>query len=116
MFCGTTELIQYNISFFYCPYAKFLWRMCHIALGLIMEGRTIYFCWEQHIFAGLYGYVETMLFLRKLDQNPFCRFFSRELTSFGYGPSCSEVKSELKIVEGCRRMETVAIQVFVSFG
>jgi hypothetical protein len=61
-----------------------------------MEGRATYFCLEQQGFAGLYGYLEMMLFLRKLDQNPFCRFFSRELTGFGYGPSCSEVKSELK--------------------
>ncbi|WVZ70175.1 hypothetical protein U9M48_018861 [Paspalum notatum var. saurae] len=95
VFCPRPETIQH--LFFECSYAKFLWRTSHIALGII---RAIYFCWEQQGLVGLYGYFEIKLFLRKVDQNHFCRFSSRELTGFVHwpSPSCNKVKSELKLL------------------
>ncbi|WVZ52933.1 hypothetical protein U9M48_003932 [Paspalum notatum var. saurae] len=34
--------------------------------------------------------------LSRHDQNPFCRYFSGELTGSGYGPNCSEIKIKHK--------------------
>lgn len=85
--------------------------------GLTMEGTTIYLCWEHPVFAGFYGYLEMMLFLEKSSKTFFCRFYSRELVGFTYGPSCSESEEWTQIiVDGCQWMESMALQVFASFG
>jgi hypothetical protein len=41
--------------------------------------------WVQQGGVGLYGYQEMILFLSRLDRNPFCRSFLGELTGFGCG-------------------------------
>lgn len=86
--------------------------------GFKIQGKVVHFCWGHHVFAGLYGYLEMMLFLWK---NRPKKSFSQVLFKRAHW-LCLWAKLQRSgertqtIVDDYQRLETVALQVSVSFG
>lgn len=127
--CSSTYAIQH--LFLSALYAKFLWCVYHIALGIASPLGTsnLFGTWSHNgghnniLMLGASSFCWVLwlsrndVVFRKIIQNLFCRFYSRELVGFTYGPSCSESEEWTQIiVDGCQWMESMALQVFASFG
>ena len=129
VFCSNTETIHH--LFFDCPYAKFLWRMCHIALGIDppLGTSNLFGTWSQNggqgnlLLFGAAGFCWALwlsrndVIFKKTRPKSFLQvlFKGTHWLRLWAKLQRSEERTQM-IVEGCRRIETVALHVFASFG
>ncbi|WVZ81474.1 LOW QUALITY PROTEIN: hypothetical protein U9M48_028848, partial [Paspalum notatum var. saurae] len=99
VFYRRAETIQY--LFFECQFAK------------VGKSVALYFCLVQEGCAGLYDFLEMILFFIRLCQNPFYRgtHWLRSWAKLQPNEDHAQV-----VIWGRQRLETVALQVFASFG
>ncbi|WVZ77096.1 hypothetical protein U9M48_024997, partial [Paspalum notatum var. saurae] len=106
-FCGRTETIQ-NLSF-ECQYAKFLWRCGQKHSTLLLLGATG-LCWALWLSRNDIVFAKTppKSFLQVLFRGTHWLRVWAKLQQ-------NEDKTQV-VIQCCQRLETVALQVFASFG
>lgn len=129
-FCVKTETIQH--LFFECHHAKFLWRLCHIALGILPPRGVsdMFGGWVQQggstnslFLLGAAGFCWALWLHRndvvfeKSRPKSFLQVLFRGIHWIRYWAKLQQNEDQAQLItEGCRRMETLALQLFASHG